>query len=392
MQHAESSAPGAPSSYLPGTTTLLVDSSSAAITEDNAAAEVAVALEAEHRLTVGERARTVVHVCRTGTLCTSSVKHGGVPFGSHVDYVLDSVGRPVMLLAVDAAHSKNLTESNRVSLYAQPQESSGQGGCRATLVGRLAPLTVSADGGDQAAEEEEVAELVEAYTERHPHAAKALTYPDRFNFFRMSVEDVYFVGGFGVTATWVPPEEYSSASADPLAFDAPAMVSTTNKRQQKELRSMCRVFLGVTDAETVTMMALDRLGVDLRVVTTAGATSEFRVAFRETVTCRFDAQSALVKALQESWEKENGTFWLRSAGRCATPLWTFLVCGRGVFAMIRPFQVLPAERGCCVPTTSPSVLTPLSYAPRLLHDMPFCTPSFPTLVAIPTPRLIFAIW
>lgn len=69
---------------------------------------------------------------------------------------------------------------------------------------------------------------------------------------------------------------------------------------------MCRVFLGVTDAETVTMMALDRLGVDLRVVTTAGATSEFRVAFRETVTCRFDAQSALVKALQESWEKENG--------------------------------------------------------------------------------------
>lgn len=73
---------------------------------------------------------------------------------------------------------------------------------------------------------------------------------------------------------------------------------------------MCRVFLGVTDAETVTMMALDRLGVDLRVVTTAGATSEFRVAFRETVTCRFDAQSALVKALQESWEKENGTSWL----------------------------------------------------------------------------------
>ncbi|OSX69562.1 hypothetical protein BU14_1393s0002 [Porphyra umbilicalis] len=306
MQHAADSSAAPATTTLPGasTTTLWVDASAAAITQDSPDAEVAVALAAEHRLTVGERARTVVHVCRTGTLSTSSVKHGGVPFGSHVDYVLDGAGRPVMLLAVDAAHSKNLVESNMVSLYAQPQESSGQGGCRATLVGRLAPLA-AADGVD-GADEEEVAELVEAYTERHPHAAKALTYPDRFNFFRMSVEDVYFVGGFGVTATWVAVEDYSNASADPLAFDAPSMVSTTNKRQQKELRSMCRVFLGVDDAETVTMMALDRLGVDLRVVTTSGATSEFRVAFREKVACRFDAQSALVKALQESWEKENG--------------------------------------------------------------------------------------
>lgn len=355
-------------SSLPGTTTLWVDASSAAITDNTADAEVAVALEAEHRLTVGERARTVVHVCRTGTLCTSSAKHGGVPFGSHVDYVLDSVGRPVMLLAVDAAHSKNLTESNQVSLYAQPQDSSGQGGCRATLIGRLAPLTgvspaAGAEGGGAdpaAAGEEEVAELVEAYTERHPHAAKALTYPDRFNFFRMSVEDVYFVGGFGVTATWVPPEEYAFASADPLAFDAPSMVSTTNKKRQKQLRSMCRVFLGVTDAETVTMMALDRLGVDLRVVTTAGATSEFRVAFRETVTCRFDAQSALVKALQESWEKENGAFCGgRGAGKSASPCWRALLRPGGPLWLAEHSHCHGQALCCPSPTLSlcPFVLT-----------------------------------
>jgi hypothetical protein len=46
-----------------------------------------------------ERARTVTHVANSGSLCTYSLSDDpelqGAPFGSHVDYVLDSNGWPV---------------------------------------------------------------------------------------------------------------------------------------------------------------------------------------------------------------------------------------------------------------------------------------------------------
>lgn len=42
------------------------------------------------RPTVTDRARTITHVCTSGTLCTTSVMEGvvGSPFGSYVDYIL----------------------------------------------------------------------------------------------------------------------------------------------------------------------------------------------------------------------------------------------------------------------------------------------------------------
>jgi len=44
-----------------------------------------------HRPSIVDKARTITHVCTSGTLCTSSVIEGceGSPFGSYVDYILD---------------------------------------------------------------------------------------------------------------------------------------------------------------------------------------------------------------------------------------------------------------------------------------------------------------
>lgn len=248
-----------------------------------------------HRLTAGIRARTVVHVCASGTLCTSSTKHEGVPFGSHVDYVLDESGRPVFLLARNAAHTKNLTNQSRCSLFCQPLSSFGQEGCRTTLIGSVEKIP-----------EDQLAEVKDAYIDIHAHAADALQYPDSFTFHRMNVDDVFFVGGYGVVSQWVEASEFASAEPDPIAFDAPDIMSSLNENKEADLKRLCKVFLDVPEPARVKMASLDRLGFDLRVRDQAGEIREYRVGFREVVSNRFDVQSALVKAFQEAWERENG--------------------------------------------------------------------------------------
>lgn len=258
------------------------------------AARAAPEPEEAYRLSAGERARTVVHVCASGTLCTSSAKHAGVPFGSHVDYVLDAEGRPVFLLANNATHTKNLGLETRCSLYCQPPSTFGQDGCRATLVGGIAPLP------------EEEGEMRDLYVERHAHAADALKYPDSFHFYRMDVLDVFYVGGYGVVSQWVDAAEFSEGEPDPLAFDAPEIVASINEGKEEDLKRLCKVFLELEGVTSCTMTSLDRLGFDLRVRDKDSVISEYRVAFREVVQNRFDVQSALVKAFQEAWERENG--------------------------------------------------------------------------------------
>lgn len=152
---------------------------------------------------------------------------------------------------------------------------------------------------------EEEVELRERYVQRHAHAADALNYPDSFAFYRMAVDDVFFVGGYGVVSQWVDANDFAHAEADPLAFDAPQIVKGINEGKGDELRRLCNVFLGVV-ADRCVMTSLDRLGFDLRVWDEEGVIREYRVAFREVVANRFDVQSALVKAFQEAWERENG--------------------------------------------------------------------------------------
>eukprot|EP00171_Calliarthron_tuberculosum_P018567 IDg18567t1 len=248
-----------------------------------------------HRLSLGEQARTVVHVCRSGTLCTSSATHSGVPFGSHADYVLCDDGRPGFLLANGAQHTGNLARVAQCSLYCQPPATAGQEGCRATLVGVMRRMT-----------DDEASEVRERYIETHAHAAFALQYPDSFAFYKMDVDDVFFVGGFGVVATWVSAGQFLDAQPDPLCFDAPDIVRTINGSREEDLLRLCRIFLGIEAAQSCTLSALDRLGFDLRVRDESGDFKEYRVAFREKVANRFDVQSALVKTFQEAWEREMG--------------------------------------------------------------------------------------
>lgn len=56
------------------------------------------------RPSITDKARTVTHVCNSGTLCTvvttSTTDNLNAPFGSYVDYILDKVRNPLLQVLI----------------------------------------------------------------------------------------------------------------------------------------------------------------------------------------------------------------------------------------------------------------------------------------------------
>ena len=100
-------------------------------------------LEQVIRPSITDKARTITHVCTSGTLCTTSVMESveGFPFGSYVDYILDDNGWPVLLLSDQSLHTVNIKSSQKVSLFCQlPRSQSSQAAAalsRVTLIGNV---------------------------------------------------------------------------------------------------------------------------------------------------------------------------------------------------------------------------------------------------------------
>src|SRR5208282_3458104 len=72
-----------------------------------------------------ERARTLMHVGRIGSLSTLSRKQPGFPFGSLMPYSLDDQGRPIFLISTMAMHTQNLQADSRASLFVTEPDASG---------------------------------------------------------------------------------------------------------------------------------------------------------------------------------------------------------------------------------------------------------------------------
>ena len=125
---------------------------------------------------------------RYGVLSTLSRKAEGWPFGSLTPFALTAAGDPLVLLSGLAEHTQNLLTDPRVSLFVQDGQALAdpQAGARATLLCTACPL----------AEAEAQAAARTSYVERFPKATALLQMGD-FQFFRLAIERVRFIGGFG---------------------------------------------------------------------------------------------------------------------------------------------------------------------------------------------------
>jgi putative heme iron utilization protein len=234
-----------------------------------------------------ERARTLLHLGRTGTLATLSRRHPGHPFASIMPYALDDAGRPLLLVSTMAMHTQNLQADGRASLLVAQPDWAGDplAAGRVTLMGEARPVDAAARAAVRA-----------EYLARHDNARYWVDFED-FGFWRLDVRDVYFVGGFAAM-DWVDASAYTLARPDPLADAAGGIVSHMNQDHADALVAYARAFAGV-EADEATMVAVDRLGFKLR-VTHGERRHSVRISFPREVTTAADSRTILVEMLRQA--------------------------------------------------------------------------------------------
>jgi hypothetical protein len=234
-----------------------------------------------------ERARTLLHLGRAGTLATLSRRHPGHPFASIMPYAVDERGRPLLLISTMAMHTQNLQSDGRASLLVAQPDWAGDplAAGRVTLMGDARQLPAD----DRAAARA-------AYLARHENARYWVDFDD-FGFWRLDVTDVYFVGGFAAM-DWVEAPAYADAQADPLADEAGGIITHMNQDHADALVTYARVFAGV-EADEAVMTSVDRLGFRLR-VTHGGRRHGVRIAFPREVTTAGDSRIVLIEMLQQA--------------------------------------------------------------------------------------------
>jgi heme iron utilization protein len=234
-----------------------------------------------------ERARTLLHLGRVGSLSTHSRKQPGFPFGSVMPYGLDPQGRPIFLISTMAMHTQNLTADPRASLLVTQDDAGADplGASRVTLVGNVAPVPETEAGAAR-----------EIYLARHANSRYWVDFED-FSFYRMDVVDIYYVGGFGVMG-WVSAAEYLASRSDPLADSMSEIIRHMNADHKDTLVLLARKFAGIESKEA-TMTAVDRLGFHLRLKTADGMRGA-RIAFLREVSNSQEVRTVLVQMVQQA--------------------------------------------------------------------------------------------
>jgi hypothetical protein len=239
----------------------------------------------------GERARTLVHLGRIGSLSTLSRKQPGFPFGSVMPYGLDELGRPVFLISTMAMHTQNLKTDPRASLLVTQPSAEGDplGASRVTLIGNVHGVP-----------EPELAQTRKLYLDRYANSKYWVDFED-FSFYRMEVVDVYYVGGFGVMG-WVAASEYGVAHPDPLADAMAGIIEHMNADHEGSLVLLARRFAGI-EAELAVMTSVDRLGFHVR-LNTAERVRGARIAFLREVRSPAEARNVLVEMVEQARQVE----------------------------------------------------------------------------------------
>ena len=234
-----------------------------------------------------ERARTLMHLGRIGTLSTPSRKQPGFPFGSLMPYALDAEGRPIFLVSTMAMHTQNLQADPRASLFVTEPGASGDplGSSRVTLIGSVSRIP-----------EPELADARTLYLSRYVDSKYWVDFDD-FSFYRMDVLDVYYVGGFGVMG-WVAALGYSQAQPDPLAEQKNDIMQHMNADHKDALILLAKRFAGI-EAQEAEMTSVDRLGFNVRVKAQDGVHGA-RIAFLREVTNPTQTREVFVEMVKQA--------------------------------------------------------------------------------------------
>lgn len=242
-----------------------------------------------------ERARTLAAGRVNATLATVAREPAGTPFASVAPFGIDEDGRPVLCLSEMAEHTQNLRLDPRCSLLVSEVVDDGADPLAAGRVTLLGHTAVVADFDRDAAR---VAHLA-----GNPHASYYVDFGD-FNLWRIEVESIRFVGGYG-RMSWVDAEAWAAARPDPVADQSDGAIEHLNDDHADSLLLIARVTGGRTDASSASAIGLDRYGLDLLAHGERG-TGRVRVPWPTEVSSGPDirtASVALVRAARAAGAK-----------------------------------------------------------------------------------------
>ncbi len=210
-----------------------------------------------------------------GILSTLSRKLDGYPFGSVAPFCLDGDGRPVVLISRIAEHTRNLAADPRASLIVtEKDEGDVQAVGRVTLVGDFTRI-----------DNDEPRTGTRYY--RYFPASRGYHRTHDFDFYRMDVRKVRYIGGFGAIH-WFEPDDILAANPFTAEQEA-SMVNHMNEDHVEAMQTYCRQ-RGIELASHAPVMAgVDGDGFDLLVGETV-----HRIAFDEPVDTPLKVRQALV--------------------------------------------------------------------------------------------------
>ncbi len=204
-----------------------------------------------------------------GVLSTISLDMPGYPFGSITPYCADRQCRPVIYISSIAQHTQNILADPRVSLTVLENADSGdvQARGRLTCIANARPLSPDED------------DVRERYFRYFPQSREYAGTHD-FEFFRLDLVRVRFIGGFG-RIYWIEPDEF--ILQNPFS---PSQETRILQHMNDDHMAALRHYAG---ADSVVMVGIDSEGFDV-----LNSSKKRRFFFPTPVSNMDEARQALV--------------------------------------------------------------------------------------------------
>jgi len=228
-------------------------------------------------------------------ISTNSKAMDGYPNGSVVAFAPDEDGNPLFVFSGMSSHTQDVLKDPRCSLTVASKQFKGAADGRVNLMGKTTLLSQ---------DEKEAAKAT--YLKKHP-GAFWIEFGD-FNFFKMEIEKVNFVGGFARAGS-VTPEEYKAAEPDSISEFGPHIANHMNDDHMDSTIAMIEKQVPGLNASEALITSVDSLGMYVKVTRTPADSDQMqqfkmRLPFPRQAKDRKDVKDIIVEMTRASQPSE----------------------------------------------------------------------------------------
>jgi len=222
-------------------------------------------------------------------MSTNSKSDEGYPGGSVIGFAPDEEGRPLFVFSGMSTHTQDILADPRCSVTIASKEFKGAADGRVNLMGKCNKLP-----------KEDLEAAKAAYLKKHP-GAFWVNFGD-FNWFRMEIEKIRFVGGFARAGS-VTPEEYKEAKPDPISEFGMHIANHMNDDHMEATIAMVASAIPGLEVTEAIITSVDSLGMYVKVTRTPRASDQpqqfkLRLPFPRPATDRKDVKMVIMEMTQ----------------------------------------------------------------------------------------------